>query len=70
LGAAFYVWDYGVKRGDIMVLGASSYAGPLLSTIALVITGFATFHWSIALACVLITAGALLAAKDMIFKKA
>jgi drug/metabolite transporter (DMT)-like permease len=70
VGAAFYLWDYGVKRGDIMVLGASSYAGPLLSTIALVITGFATFHWSIALACVLITAGALLAAKDMIFKKA
>jgi drug/metabolite transporter (DMT)-like permease len=70
VGAAFYVWDYGVKRGDIMVLGASSYAGPLLSTIALVMAGFAAFHWSVALACVLITAGAVIAAKDLMFRKA
>jgi hypothetical protein len=53
-----------------MVLGASSYAGPLLSTIALVMAGFAAFHWSVALACVLITAGAVIAAKDLMFRKA
>ena len=35
LGAAFYTWDYGLKHGDIMVLGASSYAAPLLSTLVL-----------------------------------
>ena len=33
VGAAFYVWDYGVKRGDIRVLGAASYAAPVLSTL-------------------------------------
>src|SRR6202045_3871311 len=32
VGAAFYVWDIGMKRGDIRVLGAASYATPLLST--------------------------------------
>lgn len=69
LGAAFYTWDFGLKHGDIMVLGASSYAAPLLSTLVLVSFGYAEFHWSIALACAFITAGAVIAAKDMIFRK-
>jgi drug/metabolite transporter (DMT)-like permease len=69
LGAAFYTWDYGLKHGDIMVLGASSYAAPLLSTLVLVSFGFAQSHWSIAVSCVLITGGAALAAKDMILKR-
>ena len=70
VGAAFYAWDFGVKRGDIMVLGASSYAAPVLSTLILVGAGFAPMHWSVAVACILITAGAVIAAKDMIFGKA
>ena len=69
LGLGFYAWDIGVKKGDVMVLGASSYAAPLLSTLVLVAAGYASASWSIALACVLITAGAAIAAKDMIFKK-
>ena len=51
-----------------MVLGALSYAAPLFSTIVLLAAGFAAFHWSVALACILITAGAVIAAKDMLFK--
>jgi len=69
LGVAFYAWDYGVKRGDIMILGAVSYAAPPMSAIILLLAGFGVFHWSVALACVLITAGAFIAAKDMIFKR-
>jgi drug/metabolite transporter (DMT)-like permease len=68
LGLAFYTWDYGLKHGDIMVLGALSYAAPLLSTLVLITFGFTQYHWSIAMACALITGGAMLAAKDMIFK--
>ncbi|MCT4656590.1 MAG: EamA family transporter [Cohaesibacter sp.] len=68
VGAAFYVWDYGVKHGDIQVLGAASYAAPLLSTAVLVVAGFASFSWSIAGAALLITAGAVLASKDLIGK--
>jgi drug/metabolite transporter (DMT)-like permease len=68
LGIAFYTWDYGVKKGDIMVLGAASYAAPLLSTLVLLAAGFAAFHWTIALACLLITTGAVIAAKDMLFR--
>ena len=69
VGAAFYVWDYGVKHGDIQVLGASSYAAPLLSTLVLVATGFAAPTWAIAIACLLITGGAAVAAKDMILRR-
>jgi drug/metabolite transporter (DMT)-like permease len=69
VGLAFYTWDYGVKRGDIMVLGASSYAAPLLSTLVLVASGLTGFHWSIAAACVLITCGALIAAQDLIRRR-
>jgi drug/metabolite transporter (DMT)-like permease len=70
VGAAFYTWDYGVKHGDIMVLGASSYASPLLSTLVLVAAGYAPLSWGLAAACVLITAGAVIAAWDMLFKRA
>jgi drug/metabolite transporter (DMT)-like permease len=68
VGAAFYAWDFGMKHGDPIVLGASSYAAPLLSTLVLLATGFGVFHWSVGLACVFIMGGAVLAAKDMIFK--
>ncbi|MFT5391744.1 MAG: drug/metabolite transporter (DMT)-like permease [Gammaproteobacteria bacterium] len=66
VGAAFYVWDIGVKRGDIQVLGAASYLAPLLSTLVLIASGYAVFTWVVALACVLITGGAMLAAKDLL----
>jgi len=68
LGIGFYAWDYGCKHGDIMILGAISYAAPLFSVIVLLLAGFGVFHWSVALACLLITVGALIAAKDMLLK--
>lgn len=65
VGAAFYAWDHGVKNGDIQILGASSYAAPLFSTLILIVSGFAEPSLRIALACLLITGGAVLAARDM-----
>jgi len=67
VGAAFYVWDHGVKHGDIQVLGALSYLAPLLSTLVLVAAGLAMPTATIGIACVLITAGAALAAKELLF---
>ena len=64
VGAAFYVWDIGVKRGDIQLLGTSSYAAPLLSTVVLILAGFAQFTWSLGLAALLITGGAVIAARS------
>jgi drug/metabolite transporter (DMT)-like permease len=63
VGLAFYVWDIGVKRGDIQLLGTASYAAPLLSTLALVIAGVADPTPLLALAALLITGGAVLAAR-------
>jgi drug/metabolite transporter (DMT)-like permease len=63
VGAAFFTWDIGMKRGDIQLLGVASYAAPLLSTFALVAAGIASPNWTIAFAAVLITAGAALAAR-------
>jgi len=60
VGLAFYVWDYGVKHGDIRLLGVMSYAAPVLSTV-LVGAGFAEPTAGLGLACALIVGGALLA---------
>ena len=62
VGLAFFVWDVGVKKGDIQLLGVASYAAPLLSTLILVLAGVAAAHWSLLVAAVLIAAGAALAA--------
>jgi len=65
VGIAFFVWDYGVKRGDIQALGAFSYTSPLVSTILLVLFGRARPSLALALACLLIVGGAALAARDV-----
>lgn len=65
VGAAFYAWDNGMKRGDIRVLGAASYATPLLSTGFLIAAGFAEATATLAIAALLIAGGGVIAAKDM-----
>ena len=69
VGAAFYAWDIGMKRGDIRVLGAASYATPLLSTAFLMLAGYARPSVAIAIAAVLIAGGGLIAAKDMFARR-
>jgi drug/metabolite transporter (DMT)-like permease len=66
VGAAFYAWDVGMKHGDIRVLGAASYATPLLSTAFLILVGYAKPSATIGLAALLIAGGGLIAAKDML----
>nr|WP_235880171.1 EamA family transporter [Polyangium aurulentum] len=61
VGIAFYVWDVGVKRGDIRLLGIASYAAPVLSTSLLVLAGHAEPSVALAVACAFIVAGALVA---------
>lgn len=63
VGMAFYVWDIGVKKGDIQLLGTISYAAPLISTLILVLAGFAQPSLMLLAATLLITAGAILAAR-------
>lgn len=69
VGLAFYVWDIGVKHGDIQVVGAMAYAAPLLSTAILIATGYAAYSHNVLIACLLITVGAFVAARDLIFRR-
>ncbi len=63
VGLAFYVWDYGVKHGDIRLLGVGAYAAPVLSTLILVIAGVAPATPSLGIACALIVGGAIVATR-------
>lgn len=63
VGLAFYVWDYGVKRGDIRLLGVAAYAAPALSTLILVAAGVAPATPALGLACLFIVGGAVVASK-------
>lgn len=69
VGFAFYVWDIGCKHGDIQLLGTSSYATPLLSTLALIAAGFAAPSMTLLWAALLITGGALIAARASFLSK-
>ncbi|MDF1608064.1 DMT family transporter [Hoeflea sp. YIM 152468] len=69
VGLAFYAWDLGVKKGNIQVLGVASYAAPLLSTLILILFGHGKASIGIAMACLLITGGAFLAAKDLLKRR-
>lgn len=61
VGAAFFLWDIGMKRGDIRFLGTASYAAPVISTLALIAAGRAEAGWPLILACALIVGGAVIA---------
>lgn len=61
IGLAFVLWDVGMKRGDVALLGVASYAAPVLSTVVLVLCGYAPASWLLALSCALIVVGALVA---------
>lgn len=69
VGAAFFVWDYGTKHGNIQVLGAFSYMAPLLSTLVLIAFGRAEPTWFVGIACLLIVSGAVVASSDMIKRR-
>lgn len=62
-GFALICWDIGMKRGDVSFLGVASYSTPVLSTVLLVVAGYAPASWGLALACALIVAAALVARK-------
>ena len=62
LGAAFFLWDAGMKRGDPRLLGTLAYAVPVASTLLLVAMGDGVLTWRAAVAAVLVAGGGLLAA--------
>ncbi|PID66473.1 MAG: EamA family transporter [Gammaproteobacteria bacterium] len=61
VGAAFFVWDYGIKHGNIQLLGTLSYFAPLLSTVLLVAFSDATISSGVVFGCCGIVLGAMIA---------
>ena len=60
LGAAFFLWDAALKRGDARQIGILSYLTPLGSTALLLLVTGRTLSWTIALAALLIVAAAVM----------
>ena len=65
-GGAFFLWDWGLKRGHVRALGGLAYTAPLTSTALLILFGPAEITGAIALSAVLIIGGAILAAGDLL----
>ena len=68
VGGAFFVWDYGVKNGDIQLLGSMSYFTPLLSTILLISLGLSNQNSRVWMACAFIVFGSIISSLPL-FKK-
>lgn len=66
VGAAFFLWDIGVKKGEIQTLGVLSYMSPLFSTVILIIAGVAALSSELIIACILITMGAMIGSSDLL----
>jgi drug/metabolite transporter (DMT)-like permease len=63
IGSAFMLWDIGMKKGNVPLLGVLSYAALILSTALLVALGLAEATWSLAIACGLMVAAAVIATR-------
>jgi drug/metabolite transporter (DMT)-like permease len=61
VGAAFLLWDMGMKHGHIATLGVLAYASPIISTLLLVLLGLAQPTLSLAAACLMMVAAAVIA---------
>jgi drug/metabolite transporter (DMT)-like permease len=60
LGAAFFLWDAALKKGDARHIGILSYLTPLASTALLLSVSGRPFTWSIGFATLLIVGAAVL----------
>jgi len=63
LGAAFFLWDMALKRGDARQIGILSYITPLASTALLMLVTQRPLSWTIALAAFLILLAAVLGSR-------
>ncbi len=63
VGASFFLWDIGMKRGDPRLLGTLAYAVPVASTLLLILAGHGEFSAKVVLATLMVTGGGFVAAK-------
>lgn len=63
VGAAFFLWDVGMKRGDPRLLGTLAYAVPVASTLLLILAGEGTMSLRVVLATLMVAGGGVIAAR-------
>ncbi|MBY6072480.1 aromatic amino acid exporter YddG [Marinobacter salsuginis] len=63
VGIAFFTWDYGVKNGNIQLLGTLAYSAPLISVILLIFAGYGEATLAVLSASLLIVIGSLIAGR-------
>jgi drug/metabolite transporter (DMT)-like permease len=63
VGAAFFLWDYGMKHGDPRLLGTLAYVTPVASTLLLCAAGLAPLTLPTLAAAALVAMGGLVAAR-------
>jgi len=61
VGLAFFTWDYGVKHGNIQLLGTLAYSTPLISVILLILAGFGQATSLLIIASTVIVIGSFIA---------
>lgn len=60
MGAAFFLWDAALARGDARTIGTLAYLTPLVSTMFLGLDDPSRFGWPIVVALLLVVGGAVL----------
>lgn len=59
-GSAYFLWDYGIKRGNFKLLSILAYGNPIIAVILLIITGKSHYSEALLVATLLISfSGAL-----------
>lgn len=66
MGAAFFLWDAALKRGDPRIIGSLAYLTPLTSTLILVLVAGKTLTLVSAFAMLLIIGGAVIGSWDLL----
>lgn len=61
VGIAFFTWDYGIKHGNLQLLGTLAYSAPLISVVLLVWAGEAEPTSLLFIASLAIVGGSLVA---------
>jgi drug/metabolite transporter (DMT)-like permease len=63
VGAAFFLWDVGMKRGDPRLLGTLAYAVPVASTLLLIAAGEGALSLRVLIATLMVAGGGFVAAR-------
>lgn len=63
VGAAFFLWDVGMKRGDPRLLGTLAYAVPVVSTLLLILAGEGVLSLRVLAATLMVAGGGFIAAR-------